>query len=167
VARINNFMKKDESELIWEAYTSPGRVGGGNIPFPDGRGEMDNQPDPEQHKDEHGRPYIFRGPKDGAFDSIQQVTQAHAELRRGLGQLFQPSKEGSYYVLEPSDEFKSYGSDGDGMGGTIEHDLGDCIVGLADGNFLEYIKYPPPEEEDPDSDLFHQTENDYRRSEGL
>ena len=160
-------MKKDESELIWEAYTSPGRVGGGNIPFPDGRGEMDNQSDPSQHKDEHGRPYIFRGPKDGAFDSIQQVTQAHAELRRGLGQLFQPSKEGSYYVLEPSDEFKSYGSDGDGMGGTIEHDLGDCIVGLADGNFLEYIKYPPPEEEDPDSDLFHQTENDYRRSEGL
>ena len=34
-------MKDIDSKLIWEQYESPGRVGGGNVPFPDGRGEMD------------------------------------------------------------------------------------------------------------------------------
>lgn len=33
-------MKKDDAQLIWEQFTSPGRTGGGNIPFADGRGEM-------------------------------------------------------------------------------------------------------------------------------
>lgn len=34
-------MKDQDSRLIWEQYASTGRVGGGNIPYPDGRGEHD------------------------------------------------------------------------------------------------------------------------------
>lgn len=160
-------MKKNESELIWEAYTSPGRVGGGKIPFPDGRGEMDDHSEPTQDMDDYDRPYVYKGPKDGAFDSEQQMMQSLKHLPVGLDRLFEPSQEGSFYVLVPSEEFKSYGSDGDGMGGTIEHDLGDVIVGLADGHYLEYIKHAAPEKEDPDADLFRQSENDYKRSEGI
>lgn len=29
-----------DTRLLWEQYNSPGRQGGGSIPFPDGRGEM-------------------------------------------------------------------------------------------------------------------------------
>lgn len=141
-------MKRDDSELIWEQYSSPDR------------GEMDKH-------DEHGREYLYRGPKDGAFESEQQMRRSLEGLPMEMSELFKPSREGSYYVLVPSDEFKSYGSDGDGMGGTIEHDLGYAIVGLADGHFLEYIKYPAPEEIDPDEELHRQTMNDYMRGEGL
>ena len=177
---ISKYMNSNkDAQLIWEQYMlSNEGIEDEHMDFADENPRRKpepskssslklNRPPEKKEVDDYGRPYIYKGPKDGAFDSIQQVTQAHAELRRGLGQLFKPGREGSYYVLEPSDEFQSYGSDGDGMGGTIEHDLGDCIVGLADGNFLEYIKYPPPEKEDPDADLFSQSENDYRRGEGL
>lgn len=34
-------MKNNETKLIWEQYNSSGRTQGGNIPYPDGRGEMD------------------------------------------------------------------------------------------------------------------------------
>ena len=34
-------MKDKDSRTIWEQYDSPGRMGGGDIPFPDGRGEME------------------------------------------------------------------------------------------------------------------------------
>lgn len=33
-------MNDNDTKLIWEQFTSPGRTGGGNIPFADGRGEM-------------------------------------------------------------------------------------------------------------------------------
>jgi hypothetical protein len=52
------------------------------------------------------------------------------------------------------------------MGGTIEHDLGYAIVGLADGNFLDYIKHGPPDEDDED-DVHRRTVKDYMRGEGL
>ena len=35
-------MKGEDSKLIWEQYVSPGRSGGGSVPFPDGRGEHDD-----------------------------------------------------------------------------------------------------------------------------
>lgn len=34
-------MNDKDTKLIWEQYDSPGRVGAGNIPYPDGRGEME------------------------------------------------------------------------------------------------------------------------------
>ena len=95
------------------------------------------------------------------------MTQALSNLPAGLRQMFTPSKEGSFYVIVPSEVFKSYGSDGEGMGGTAEHDMGDMIVGLADGHYLEYIKHAAPEQEDPDAEQDRQSVNDYRRSEGL
>lgn len=158
-------MKKDESELIWEAYTSPGRVGGGNIPFPDGRGEMENH-EGTKELDEDGREYIYKAPKRG-HESEEEMLQVLKQLPQNMGELFKPDREGSFYVLTPSDKFESFSSDGDGMGDTIEHDLGYALVGLEDGHFLEYIKYPPMEKEDPDADLFRQSVNDYKRSEGL
>lgn len=133
-------MNDKDSQLIWEQYS------------------------PE--KDESGRDYIYKAPKQG-HSSEEEMIQVLKQMPQGMGELFKPDKEGSFYVLTPSDKFESYSSDGDSLGDTIEHDLGYALVGLVDGNFLEYIKYPPMEEEDPDEDLFRQTLNDYKRSEGL
>ena len=38
---LNNNMSNTDSKLIWEQYDSPGRQQGGSIPYPDGRGEME------------------------------------------------------------------------------------------------------------------------------
>ena len=133
-------MNDKDSHLIWEQYS--------------------------QEKDESGRDYIYKAPKQG-HSSEEEMIQVLKQMPQGMGELFKPDKEGSFYVLTPSDKFESYSSDGDSLGDTIEHDLGYALVGLVDGNFLEYIKYPPMEEEDPDDDLFRQTLNDYKRSEGL
>lgn len=172
-------MSRDkESQLIWESYiTRREGIEDDFAEFADENPSKKPQPTkssslklkrpPQKELDEHGREYIYKGPRDGAFESEQQMIQSLKQLPVGLDRMFTPSREGSFYVLEPSEEFKSYGSDGDGMGGTIEHDLGDVIVGLADGNFLEYIKHAAPEQEDPDADQDRQSLNDYRRSEGL
>lgn len=50
-------MQDKDTKLIWEAYSSPGRVGGGSIPFPDGRGEMDHQDPGEDFPTQFGFPY--------------------------------------------------------------------------------------------------------------
>lgn len=173
-------MSKDkDNQLIWESYVTRAEAVEDDFfdwaeenpskkPQPSKSSSLFlNRPPEQKELDDYGREYVYRGPKDGAFESEQQMRQALEQLPGGLDKLFQPSREGSFFVLEPSDKFKSHGSDGDGMGGTIEHDLGDVIVGLADGNFLEYIKYPPMEKEDPDADLFRQSDNDYKRSEGI
>lgn len=34
-------MKDNDTKLIWEQFNSPGRSRAGNIPFPDGRGEVE------------------------------------------------------------------------------------------------------------------------------
>lgn len=39
--------QNQDTRLLWEQYTSPGRVGGGSVPFPDGRGEV-QAPEEEQ-----------------------------------------------------------------------------------------------------------------------
>jgi len=39
-------MKDSESKLIWEQYKSPGRSPGGSIPYPDGRGEIEDESGP-------------------------------------------------------------------------------------------------------------------------
>ena len=178
ISKYMNSSNKDV-KLIWEAYTTNNEgieddymdfadENPSNKPQPSKSSSLKlNRPPEKKELDDYGREYVYRGPKDGAFDSEQQMRQALEQLPVGLDKLFRPSREGPFFVLEPSVEFKSYGSDGDGMGGVIEHDMGDVIVGLADGNFLEYIKFPKPEEEDTDADLFSQSENDYRRGEGL
>lgn len=172
-------MSKDrDSQLIWESYyTKREGIEDDFAEFADENPSKNPQPTkssslklnrpPQKELDEYGREYIYKGPRDGAFESEQQMIHSLKQLPAGLDRLFTPSQEGSFYVLEPSEQFKSYGSDGDGMGGTIEHDLGDVIVGLADGNFLEYIKHAAPEQEDPDAEQDRQSVNDYRRSEGL
>ena len=136
-------MRDRDTQLIWEQYSSE-----------------------NSERDEFGRDFIYKAPKRG-HESEEEMLQVLKQLPQNMGDLFKPDREGSFYVLTPSDKFESFNSTGDGMGDTIEHDLGYALVGLADGNFLEYIKYPPMEEEDPDEDLFRQTLNDYKRSEGL
>lgn len=109
-------MKDKDSQLIWESYQS--------------------------EKDESGRDYIYKAPKQG-HSGEEEMIQILKQMPQGMGELFKPDREGSFYVLTPSDKFESYNSTGDGMGEIEEHDLGYALVGLADGNFLEYIKYPP------------------------
>lgn len=137
-------MKDKDSDLIWESWTTSQYVH-------------------SEELDDHGREYIYRAPKRG-HSSEQEMIQVLKQLPQGMGDMFKPDQEGSFLVLTPTDKFKSYGSSGDGMGDVIEHDLGFAVVGLADGNFLEYIKHAPPEEEDPDT---YETLNSYRRREGL
>lgn len=171
--------RKDDSQLIWESYMTR-REGieddfaefadenPSNKPQPTRSSSMKlNRPPQQKELDEYGREYIYKGPRDGAYAREEHRDRALENLPGGLNRLFQPSQEGSFHVLVPSEEFKSHGSNGDGMGGSVEHDLGDVIVGLADGNYLEYIKHAPPEEEDPDADMDRQTLNQYRSSEGL
>ena len=170
--------KNKESQLIWESYiTRREGIEDDFAEFADENPSKKPQPTkssslklnrpPQKELDEYGRDYIYKGPKDGAFAREEHMTQALSNLPAGLRQMFTPSKEGSFYVIVPSEVFKSYGSDGEGMGGTAEHDMGDMIVGLADGHYLEYIKHAAPEQEDPDADQDRQSLNDYRRSEGL
>ena len=136
-------MRDRDTQLIWEQYSSE-----------------------NSEKDEFGRDFIYKAPKRG-HESEEEMLQVLKQLPQNMGDLFKPDREGSFYVLTPSDKFESFNSTGDGMGEIEEHDLGFALVGLVDGNFLDYIKFPPMEQEDPDADLFRQTENDYRRSEGL
>lgn len=167
-----------DTQLIWESYmTRAEGIEDDFAEFADENPSKKPQPTkstslklrrpPQEELDEYGRKYLYKGPKDGAFESEEQMRQALANLPDGMSDKFQPGKEGSFYVLEPNENFKSYGSDGDGMGGTVEHDLGYAIVGLADGNFLDYIKHGPPDEEDPEDDIHRQTVKDYMRGEGL
>lgn len=152
-------MKDNENRLIWEQYNSPGRAEGGNIPFPDGRGEMADL-------DEEGREYIFKEPE--RYENDQQIIDMLKRLPFNMGTLFRHDREGSFLTISATDRFYQEAGrpiDGDGMGGIIEYDLGYAIVGLEDGNFLSYIKHAPSEKEDPDAD--HETLNDYKRREGL
>lgn len=172
-------MSKDrDNQLIWESYIIRAEgIEDDFAEFADENPSKKPQPTkstslklrrpPQEELDEYGRKYLYKGPRDGAFESKEQMMQALANLPGGMSDKFQPGKEGSYYVIEPNENFKSYGSDGEGMGGTIEHDLGFAIVGLADGNFLDYIKHGSPDEEDPEDDIHHQTVKDYMRGEGL
>ena len=144
-------MKDNDSKLIWESWTSSPEHVAPQVQESDTR-----------ELDDHGREYIYKAPRRG-HSSEEEMIQVLKQLPQGMGEMFKPDREGSFLVLTPSDKFKSYGTSGDGMGDVIEHNLGFAIVGLADGNFLEYIKHAPPEEEDPDADVNHQTLNDYMR----
>lgn len=171
-------MNNKDNKLIWESYvTKTEGIEDDFMDFADENPSKKPQPTktsslklkrpPEEERDEYGRKYLYKGPKDGAYAREEQMRQALENLPMGMSDMFQPGKEGSYYVIEPNDDFKSYSTDGDGMGGTIEHNLGYAIVGLADGNFLDYIKHGPPDEEDDEDDVHHQTVKDYMRGEGL
>lgn len=176
---INKFMSKDkDNQLIWESYVTRAEAvedeffdwadeNPSKKPQPSKSSSLKlNRPPEKKELDDYGREYIYKAPKRG-HSSEEEMIQVLKQMPQGMGDLFKPDKEGSFYVLTPSDKFESFNSTGDGMGEIEEHDLGYALVGLADGNFLEYIKYPPMEEEDPDADLFRQSDKDYKRSEGI
>lgn len=85
-------MKDQDTHLIWEQYKSPGRVGGGNIPFPDGQGEMqdDNElraklkelqaaMDYHNHVDDHGKWQEEAPERERISKQIKDITD---ELKR-------------------------------------------------------------------------------------
>ena len=54
-------MTIEDEKMIWEQYESPGRMSGGDIPFPDGRGEHDDAVDPNYRHPKLGE----KGPRCG------------------------------------------------------------------------------------------------------